>query len=1016
MLSGRLEPWSVRPARRWINRALTLGILMWCSVLLLGSPASGQPDGGPTESPANMVDATTAARLEAAYAERQGKLDEKARTAGAVRVIVELKALFQPEGLLADARARNAQRAGISSHQSELENRLIARFGARKRAVTRFETLPFIALDVNEAELAALRSDPTVASIEEDAILSPQLFESVPLIGADVAHDLGYKGAGQVVAVIDTGVLQDHPFLASQVVEEACYGTNSALLGLTSLCPGGAEATTDAGSARDCPPFLGNCGHGTHVAGIAAGKATLTEFGSMSGVAPDARLIAIKAMTFSSVDGDATPSTSNTVKGLERVFQLKDYYQIAAVNLSLGGGKYTDAAACDSSQKLQKAAIDQLRSAGIATVAAAGNNGWKDALYAPACISSAVSVGAVTKYDEVASYSNTAGFLKLLAPGGDGDYRWEITPIFSSGVIAGAAEAMYRHTCGVRNDGTVVCWGSNSYGEATPPAGEFIQVSGSYDYTCGVRSDRQLICWGASSVLTQPPTGNYSAVDAGFSHACALLQGVSTAVCWGSNYYGEASPPSNAFAQISAGFDQTCGVKTMDSTVLCWGGDQDGQSTPPSGTFLQVSAGTYRTCGVRSDGKLVCWGDNSYWNGSSSVVVMPPEGSFTQVSAGSDHNCALRTNGTLACWGSNAYGQSTPPAGTFTQVSAGKGHSCAVHSDGLVVCWGRNEDGEANPPAGHAWQGFQFIKGTSMAAPHVTGAWAVLKSKKPDASVDEIFDALRNTGIPIVDILSGNSFPRIDIPAALAALDNLTKLTVNKAGTGSGRVTSAPAGIDCGSDCTGNFPGGTGVTLTATAGKNSVFTRWSGACTGTQGCVVTLDEAKAVTAMFTKTYPLIVAKTGAGSGTVVGQGIDCGDYCTKNFAGGTLVTLTAKPAEGSTFLGWSGSSEACSGSGACTVKMNSAKNITATFGPAPPNTHALGVVVKGEGSVASKPAGISCGSQCSATFATGSKVMLTATPAAGFIFKNWSGACLGAKACTVTMGKNKQVTAQFVRK
>ena len=302
-----------------------------------------------------------------------------------------------------------------------------------------------------------------------------------------------------------------------------------------------------------------------------------------------------------------------------------------------------------------------------------------------------------------------------------------------------------------------------------------------------------------------------------------------------------------------------------------------------------------------------------------------------------------------------------------------------------------------------------------MAAPHVTGAWALLKSKRPDASVDEILDTLRTTGKPIIDILSGDSFPRIDIPAALAALDNPIKLTVIKAGAGSGGVTSAPTGIDCGSDCTGNFVGGTSVTLTAAAGKNSIFTRWSGACTGTKSCVVTMDESKSVTATFAKAYPLIVGKAGTGSGTVVGQGIDCGSYCTKNFAGGTIVTLTAKPVDGSTFVGWSGSSEACSGNSACTVKMNSAKSITATFATAPPNTRALGVVVKGQGSVTSKPAGISCGSQCSASFAKGINVRLNATPAEGFIFKAWSGACQGVKACTVKMGRNRQVTAQFVR-
>ena len=592
MLCSRTEPGNCRPSRQWVAWPVILGALIFCAGLLLWSPVSGQSGGGPTDPTAAIVDATTAARLDAAYAERQGKLFEKARTAGAVRVIVELRTFFRPEGFLADTAARNAQRAAIGSQQSVIVNRLVEQFGKKERAITRFETLPFIVLDVNEAELEALRSDPAVMGIEEDAIQSLQLFESVPLIGADVAHGLGYSGAGQVVAVIDTGVIQDHPLLASQVVEEACYSTNSLLVGKISLCPGGVKETTAPGSARDCPSFLENCGHGTHVAGIAAGKMTLTDFGALSGIAPDARIIAIKVMTFDAF-GRARPLTSDIIKGLERVFELKDYYKIAAVNLSLGSGQYTDTATCDSAEKLMKAAIDQLRSVGIATVAASGNETWRDALNTPACISSAVSVGAVTKYDEVASYSNTAGFLKLLAPGGDGDYSWEITRIFSSGVIASAAEAAYWHTCGVRSDGTVDCWGFDDFGQATPPTGEFIQVSGSYDYTCGVRSDGKLVCWGGKSALTNPPAGNYIAVDAGFGHACGLLRNLRTAVCWGSNDAGQASPPIGSFSQISAGFDHSCGVLSSDATVACWGHNENGQATPPAGAFFQVSAGTY---------------------------------------------------------------------------------------------------------------------------------------------------------------------------------------------------------------------------------------------------------------------------------------------------------------------------------------------------------------------------------------------------------------------------------------
>jgi subtilisin family serine protease len=81
----------------------------------------------------------------------------------------------------------------------------------------------------------------------------------------------------------------------------------------------------------------------------------------------------------------------------------------------LGGGRFTEI--CDGSEYGRKAAIDKLREAGIATIISSGNNGYRDALSSPACISSAISVGATDDQDNVASFSNRADFLDLFAPG-----------------------------------------------------------------------------------------------------------------------------------------------------------------------------------------------------------------------------------------------------------------------------------------------------------------------------------------------------------------------------------------------------------------------------------------------------------------------------------------------------------------------------------------------------------------------------------------------------------------------
>jgi subtilisin family serine protease len=113
------------------------------------------------------------------------------------------------------------------------------------------------------------------------------------------------------------------------------------------------------------------------------------------------------------------------------VYSLKDTYNIASVNMSLGGGQYFSN--CDSTFPSFKTAVDNLRSAGIATVIASGNNSYTNSISFPACISSAISVGATDKSDVVASYANSASFLNFLAPGSS------ITSSYPGGLYATAS-------------------------------------------------------------------------------------------------------------------------------------------------------------------------------------------------------------------------------------------------------------------------------------------------------------------------------------------------------------------------------------------------------------------------------------------------------------------------------------------------------------------------------------------------------------------------------------------------
>ena len=163
-------------------------------------------------------------------------------------------------------------------------------------------------------------------------------------------------------------------------------------------------------------------------------------------------------------------------------------------------------------------------------------------------------------------------------------------------------------------------------------------------------------------------------------------------------------------------------------------------------------------------------------------------------------------------------------------------------------------------------------------------------------------------------------------------------LTVNRAGTGSGTVTSNPPGIDCGATCSASYASGTVVTLTATPDLVSIFNGWSGCDTvaGTT-CTVTMNAARTVTASFIlKRFTLRVTKAsglGIGNGTVTSDppGIDCGATCSASYVIGTVVTLTARPDIISIFNGWS-DCDAVSGT-TCTVNMRAARSVTAHFLP-----------------------------------------------------------------------------------
>jgi subtilisin family serine protease len=339
-----------------------------------------------------------------------------------VQVIIQLHDSDSFNKNLSTRKAQTRRIKKVESLQNEFLSTLTSQ-GHRPGNIKKFSYMPFIALSVNSATLSALKNNPNVAGIEEDVMFRANLLESNPLIGGDIVFNDGYSGAGQTIAILDTGVDKTHSFFGGRVVSEACYSTNNPLQSLSSVCPGGVEQSTALNSGLNCDaldPTLSTsgCNHGTHVAGIAAGNGA-----SFNGIARDADLIAIQVFSklsnvllclpFSSPC--LVANQSDILLAGERVLTLSSTLNIASVNLSLGGQAF--ASTCDASFPSEKILFDNLRAQGIAPVVASSNDGLDNSIGAPGCISSAVSVGSTTKSDVISSFSNTASFLSLLAPG-----------------------------------------------------------------------------------------------------------------------------------------------------------------------------------------------------------------------------------------------------------------------------------------------------------------------------------------------------------------------------------------------------------------------------------------------------------------------------------------------------------------------------------------------------------------------------------------------------------------------
>jgi subtilisin family serine protease len=325
-----------------------------------------------------------------------------------VRVIVSLR---EPDGPLTSlslvAGEIDAAREDVLSRMTERDFHLTARW----------TVVPGMAGLVSRSGLLKLLDHPDVARVDLDVPMFKGMAETSALIKTDQAHAAGATGTGVAVAVLDTGVDAGHPDIKDHLVGEACFCANADGSG---CCPNGTTKQEGPGSARD------DDGHGTNVAGIISGGGRVAP----EGVAPDATIVAVKV-----IGKMATGSlVSGFISGLDWIASSRP--EVKVVNMSAGTGDlYTGT--CDSASSFTQSfasAINKLKARGTTTFAATLNNGNPTSIAAPACIASAIAVGATydanigtvsfgcvdatTAPDQIGCFSNMSSKVKIVAPGG----------------------------------------------------------------------------------------------------------------------------------------------------------------------------------------------------------------------------------------------------------------------------------------------------------------------------------------------------------------------------------------------------------------------------------------------------------------------------------------------------------------------------------------------------------------------------------------------------------------------
>jgi len=739
------------------------------------------------------------------------RIQKELSRSGAVRVIVYTTSEDELRDLNKRVASRNERATALSVIRNRVDPVVKEFYPAGKTArggdIKTFGLLPAFSSEVSSTELKRLQTDPRIHKIQIDELKTINLNSSVPLMGIPsgsiASADAEPTGVGRVIAVIDTGVQANHPFIgSSRVVAEACFLT-------TAKCPNGSSRQIGAGASK---PASGQS-HGTHVAGIALGHYA-TGSTVYRGVASKANLVMVNV--FGSQSG---AYTSDIILALEFIDSLKTtgsgsystpLTNIDAVNMSLGGDLF--AANCDGDP--EKPVIDSLRSHGVVTVIAAGNDGSTTKMSSPGCISSAVSVAATSKTTKaIASYSNLSGVTTLFAPGGEsGNCITSSLPGSKYGTMCGTSMA------------TPHVAGAVALLRQAKPGATVDELIAAMTYNMDMVSDTRGGQYSKPFLNVQTALSNLPNMK--FNSLTINLSGVGGGAVMTSPGVMTCQQTGVCAASLVVGSTvNLTALPDVKSKLGAW--DIPGLAGTPCTSTLSCSFvvpdGSPISGLVRFDSALVDineavdttlpFSGTSTWFG-----VVNPEKSLDGEAARSaaildNQSSFLETSVTGP--GNLSFNWSVSSESNYDFLR--------FYVDGVI------QSGSISGNVPFAQKAYSIPCGTH------TIRWSYEK----DGSISIGDDA---GYLDQVGFTSTGSCP---------ATQSLS-VTLSNASWGS--VTSTPSGILCGgaySSCSSSFTTNSVVVLRATAVNKRRFTGWSGACTGSsRTCSVSMATAKSVTANF----------------------------------------------------------------------------------------------------------------------------------------------------------------------